>query len=54
VFARLEGLVHRLLGDAMAVELEEVPEIARTASGKYRFTVNQMTGRDKQASQRDA
>jgi len=42
VFARLERLVHRLLGDAMAVELEEVPEIARSASGKYRFTVNQI------------
>lgn len=42
VFADLEGLVHRLLGAPMEVLCEEVPEIAHTASGKYRFTVNRI------------
>lgn len=40
--ARFEHLVHGLLGAAVAVELEEVPEIGLTASGKYRFTVNRL------------
>lgn len=42
VRSRLERLVRRLLGETMTVELQEVPEIARTASGKYRFTVNEI------------
>jgi phenylacetate-CoA ligase len=40
VAASLNHLVHDLLGESMAVEIEEVSEIPRTASGKYRFTVN--------------
>jgi len=42
VNARLERLVHRLLGDAVTVTFSEVPAIARTASGKYRFTINEI------------
>ncbi len=44
VTAGLERLVHDLLGQDMAVELEEVAEIGRTASGKYRFTINEIAG----------
>jgi phenylacetate-CoA ligase len=42
VTANLERLVHHLLGDPVAVEFEKVAVIARTASGKYRFTINQV------------
>lgn len=42
VTANLERLVHQLLGESTQIEIEEVTEIARTASGKYRFTINEI------------
>jgi phenylacetate-CoA ligase len=43
VVTNLARVVHHLLGDRMAVEFEEVTDIPRTPSGKYRFTVNLLT-----------
>ncbi len=41
---RLIKLVRRILGADMRVEFEYPPTIERTASGKYRFTVNEIAG----------